>query len=98
MEQAALQSFIVCLQSGHKAFTDGGHDGDIKRKGTKTMTKQEHSAIILEDMKRQVKKLMAYRYQHGYDRQDFEQKWQDVTDQFNKLNESDKELFNEYCD
>ena len=62
------------------------------------MTKQEHSAIILEDMKRQVKKLMEYRYQHGYDRQDFEQQWQDITDQFDKLTPADQELFNEYCD
>ena len=62
------------------------------------MNRQDKSSIILADMKRQVKKLMEYRYQHGYDRQDFEQQWQDITDQFNKLNESDKELFNEYCD
>jgi hypothetical protein len=62
------------------------------------MNRQDKSSIILADMKRQVKKLMAYRYQHGYDRTDFEQQWSAITDQFNKLNESDKELFNEYCD
>ena len=55
------------------------------------------SAVILEDMKKDVKKLMAYRYQHGYDRVDFDLCWIDITDRFNQLTPADQDRFNEYC-